>query len=131
MTADRKCLVCGGAYHPARSAACSNAAIAGLSRRMFRLSPEELERFTVNRYFHGEEYRDYVSEREIFAKQFRLRLKRLLRYLPPRGAGFCLKSARHMVFSGPGTAAIRPELAASIYPARRPFMRRDVFGCPG
>ena len=46
------------------------------------LSREELERLYGDRYFHGEEYRDYVSEREIFAKQFELRLKRLLRYVP-------------------------------------------------
>ena len=36
--------------------------------------------------FSGEEYRDYVAERALFEKHFRLRLKTLLRFVPDSGA---------------------------------------------
>jgi len=46
------------------------------------LSRQELEQLYSAAYFHGEEYRDYVGERALLTKQFRLRLKILLRYVP-------------------------------------------------
>jgi SAM-dependent methyltransferase len=82
VIADRKCLVCGGAYHPAAIRGLLECGNCRFITADVSLSPEELARLYGDRYFHGEEYRDYVSERELFGKQFHLRLKRLLRYVP-------------------------------------------------
>jgi SAM-dependent methyltransferase len=46
------------------------------------LSHAELERLYGEPYFRGREYRDYVAERPLFVKQFELRLKTLLRFVP-------------------------------------------------
>ena len=46
------------------------------------MSRQELEQIYSAAYFRGEEYRDYVGERALLTKQFQLRLKTLLRYVP-------------------------------------------------
>ena len=88
MTVDRKCEVCGGAYGPAQIRGLLQCGGCGFVTADVSLSREELERLYSKSYFQGEEYRDYVAERALFAKQFRLRLKTLLRYLPPERRKF-------------------------------------------
>jgi 2-polyprenyl-3-methyl-5-hydroxy-6-metoxy-1,4-benzoquinol methylase len=46
------------------------------------LSRDELETLYTSKYFAGEEYKDYVAERRLIEKHFRIRLKTLLRYVP-------------------------------------------------
>jgi len=46
------------------------------------LSEEQLRRLYTERYFAGDEYRDYVADRPVIEKQFRLRLRRLLKFVP-------------------------------------------------
>lgn len=82
MTVDRKCEVCGGDYGPAQIPGLLRCGGCGFVTADVSLSREELERLYSKSYFQGEEYRDYVAERALFAKQFRLRLKTLLRYAP-------------------------------------------------
>lgn len=45
------------------------------------MSPEQLRGLYTSNYFSGEEYKDYVADRAIIEKQFRLRLKKLLPYI--------------------------------------------------
>jgi 2-polyprenyl-3-methyl-5-hydroxy-6-metoxy-1,4-benzoquinol methylase len=45
------------------------------------LSEEQLRQLYTARYFTGNEYRDYVGDRAVIEKQFRLRLKRLLPFV--------------------------------------------------
>jgi 2-polyprenyl-3-methyl-5-hydroxy-6-metoxy-1,4-benzoquinol methylase len=47
------------------------------------LSDNELRRIYSEKYFKGEEYRDYIDERPTIEKHFRLRLRTLLRFVPP------------------------------------------------
>jgi 2-polyprenyl-3-methyl-5-hydroxy-6-metoxy-1,4-benzoquinol methylase len=46
------------------------------------LSEEQLRELYTADYFTGNEYRDYVADRLVTEKQFRRRLKRLLRFVP-------------------------------------------------
>jgi SAM-dependent methyltransferase len=45
-------------------------------------SDKELEALYSRAYFAGEEYKDYVAERRIIEKHFRIRIKKLLKYVP-------------------------------------------------
>jgi 2-polyprenyl-3-methyl-5-hydroxy-6-metoxy-1,4-benzoquinol methylase len=68
------------------------------------LSEEQLRELYTADYFTGNEYRDYVADRAVIEKQFRRRLKRLLRFVPDASAqslfeigcahGFFLEVAR-------------------------------------
>ena len=49
------------------------------------LSEEQLRQLYTAGYFAGNEYRDYVADRAIIEKQFRLRLRRLLKFVPDAG----------------------------------------------
>jgi SAM-dependent methyltransferase len=77
-----RCLVCGGTYGRAAIAGLLVCADCGFVTADASLSHAELERLYDESYFRGDEYRDYVSERDLFARQFQLRLKTLLRYVP-------------------------------------------------
>jgi SAM-dependent methyltransferase len=88
VTAERKCPICGGACDPAPIRGLLKCCGCGFVTADVSLSREELERLYSAKYFKGEEYRDYVAERELFAKQFRRRLKTLLRYAPARRRGY-------------------------------------------
>jgi len=46
------------------------------------LSEEQLRQLYTAAYFNGNEYRDYVADRSVIEKQFRLRLRRLLQFVP-------------------------------------------------
>jgi SAM-dependent methyltransferase len=46
------------------------------------LSADELKALYTANYFTGEEYKDYVADRRIIEKQFRLRLAKVLPHLP-------------------------------------------------
>jgi SAM-dependent methyltransferase len=78
----RPCLVCGGAYGPAHIPGLLECTACKFVTADTSLSFGELERLYSEKYFQGEEYRDYVSERHLFERQFRRRLNTLLRYLP-------------------------------------------------
>lgn len=82
MTGDRKCPVCGGAWKPSRIRGLLECRGCGFVTAEISLTRPELERLYGTPYFSGEEYRDYVAERALFTRQFQLRLKTLLRYVP-------------------------------------------------
>jgi SAM-dependent methyltransferase len=69
------------------------------------LSEEQLRQLYTDGYFAGNEYRDYVADRSVIEKQFRLRLRRLLPFVKDARAkrlfeigcahGFFLEVARN------------------------------------
>lgn len=78
-----ECVACGGGaarpFHPGllRCPACGHA------WADLHLSPEELAELYRRDYFFGDEYLDYVADRELIAKNFRLRLAVLDRFVDP------------------------------------------------
>ncbi len=140
MTEDRKCLVCGGAYGPAAIRGLLQCSHCNFVTADVSLSRDELERLYGDRYFHGEEYRDYVSEREIFAKQFELRLKRLLRYVPEArrkrlfeigsAYGFFLEIARQQFAEVEGIDLSREAAAYATDVLGVPVSAGDFLGFP-
>lgn len=46
------------------------------------MSREQLEELYTANYFAGQEYKDYVSERQLVEKHFRIRMRRLLEHVP-------------------------------------------------
>jgi len=82
VTIERKCPACGGACAPSAILGLLVCGGCGFTTADVSLSRQELEQLYSAAYFRGEEYRDYVGERALIAKQFQLRLKTLLRYVP-------------------------------------------------
>src|SRR6478736_6620574 len=76
------CLVCGGAYRDANLPGLLACARCGFITANVDLTADALRQLYTSNYFSGEEYRDYVAERALFEKHFRLRLKTLLQYVP-------------------------------------------------
>jgi 2-polyprenyl-3-methyl-5-hydroxy-6-metoxy-1,4-benzoquinol methylase len=87
MKAEHACIVCGGRYQSASINGLLQCETCGFITADVSLSREELERIYSEKYFHGEEYRDYVGEQAIFAKQFQRRLKVLLRHVDEGNRG--------------------------------------------
>jgi 2-polyprenyl-3-methyl-5-hydroxy-6-metoxy-1,4-benzoquinol methylase len=95
-----------------------------------QLSHDELAKLYSHKYFAGEEYRDYVAERDLIERQFRARLARLRRFVPSPGSkrlfeigaayGFFLSVARD-VFERVEGIDIAADAAA---------MARESFGLP-
>jgi SAM-dependent methyltransferase len=78
---DRSCLVCGGEFSRARIAGLLECKRCGFVSADVTLTYEELSRLYSSRYFCGEEYRDYFAERHLIERQFRNRLRTLLRFV--------------------------------------------------
>ena len=75
------CIVCGGACGPFNIRGLLSCRNCGFVSADVQLSREELELLYSAKYFAGEEYKDYLAERRLIEKQFRLRLSTLLRYV--------------------------------------------------
>ena len=75
------CLVCGDSYSPSRLPGLKASQSCGFVSADLEISPEELRALYSDRYFTGEEYRDYVAERELHERHFACRLKLLLRHI--------------------------------------------------
>ena len=80
------CLVCGGKYKPSRLPGLLACASCGFTTADVSQTSEQLEQLYSARYFAGGEYRDYVSEWRLIEKNFRVRLKNLLKYVPDPGS---------------------------------------------
>ncbi len=75
------CLVCGGQYNRSALPGLLECGLCGFTTADLFLGPKELASLYTERYFKGEEYRDYVAERNAIEKQFKARLRRLLRFV--------------------------------------------------
>jgi len=76
------CLVCGGKYRPSRIPGLLTCGECKFTTANLTLSEEQLRQIYTAGYFAGNEYRDYVADRTVLEKQFRLRLRRLLQFVP-------------------------------------------------
>src|SRR3954452_9051801 len=76
------CLVCGGTYTRSPLPGLLRCASCSYTTADVALSREDLEALYTSKYFAGEEYKDYVAERRLIEKHFRIRLKTLLRHVP-------------------------------------------------
>ena len=78
----RDCLVCGGSYGPSRILGLLRCEECAFTTADLNLSEAQLRQLYTAGYFAGNEYRDYVADRPVIEKQFRFRLRRLLRLVP-------------------------------------------------
>lgn len=78
----KTCLVCGGAYAKSKLAGLLSCKTCNFVTADVTVSREDLEGIYSAKYFAGEEYKDYVSERRLIEKNFRIRLQTLLNYVP-------------------------------------------------
>lgn len=76
------CLVCGGGYRPSQLPGLLACEACSFTTADVALSSGQLEELYSARYFAGGEYKDYLSERRMIEKHFRIRLKKLLEYVP-------------------------------------------------
>jgi len=76
-----RCMVCGGKFCPSRIAGLLECEECKFTTADLSISEEDLRQFYTARYFAGEEYRDYIADRPVIEKQFRLRLQRLLKHV--------------------------------------------------
>src|ERR1700719_2074534 len=77
----RTCLVCGGKYRPSRLPGLLTCEKCKFTTANLTLSEEQLQQLYTAGYFAGNEYRDYVADRPVIEKQFRLRLGRLRQWM--------------------------------------------------
>lgn len=75
------CIVCGGKLVEARIPALLVCEACRFVTANVALSRQEIEALYSASYFAGEEYHDYLSERPLIERNFRARLKTLLRYI--------------------------------------------------
>jgi cyclopropane fatty-acyl-phospholipid synthase-like methyltransferase len=76
-----RCMVCGGNFCPSRIAGLLECEECKFTTADLFISEEDLRQLYTERYFAGEEYRDYIADRPVIEKQFRLRLRKLLKHV--------------------------------------------------
>lgn len=76
------CLVCGSCYRVSELPGLLKCNKCSFTSADVDLSVDELRRLYTAKYFFGEEYKDYISDRAVIEKQFRLRLHKLLNHTP-------------------------------------------------
>jgi 2-polyprenyl-3-methyl-5-hydroxy-6-metoxy-1,4-benzoquinol methylase len=77
-----KCLVCGGNLRPSRISGLLTCEECKFTTADLTISEEQLRQLYTASYFAGDEYRDYVADRPVIEKQFQLRLRRFLKFVP-------------------------------------------------
>ncbi len=77
-----ECLVCGGSYRASSTPGLLRCSGCSFITADFKLAREDVEALYTGKYFAGEEYKDYVAERPLIEKHFRIRLDKLLRFTP-------------------------------------------------
>jgi hypothetical protein len=76
------CIVCGGVYVNSSLPGLVRCASCGFISANLSLPLEALKRLYSSDYFQGQEYRDYVADRVVIEKHFRMRLDKLLEFIP-------------------------------------------------
>lgn len=79
---NKRCIVCSAPLFPSALPGLLECQACGFVSADLDLSSEDLQRIYSHGYFHGEEYFDYLSEKEMLQKNFRRRLATLLEYVP-------------------------------------------------
>jgi 2-polyprenyl-3-methyl-5-hydroxy-6-metoxy-1,4-benzoquinol methylase len=76
------CLVCGGNFRRSRISGLLTCQGCKFTTADLTISEEELRQLYTANYFVGDEYRDYIADRPVLERQFRLRLRRFLKFVP-------------------------------------------------
>jgi SAM-dependent methyltransferase len=76
------CLVCGGNFRQSRISGLLTCQECKFTTADLAISEEQMRQLYTANYFAGDEYRDYISDRPVLERQFRLRLRRLLKFVP-------------------------------------------------
>ena len=76
------CLVCGSPYSASELPGLISCNQCTFTSADVELSSEELKQLYTANYFAGEEYKNYIADRNVIEKQFRLRLHKLLDHVP-------------------------------------------------
>jgi 2-polyprenyl-3-methyl-5-hydroxy-6-metoxy-1,4-benzoquinol methylase len=76
------CLVCGGNFRPSKISGLLTCQGCRFTTSDLSISEEQLRQLYTANYFAGDEYRDYVADRPVLERQFRLRLRRFLKFVP-------------------------------------------------
>jgi 2-polyprenyl-3-methyl-5-hydroxy-6-metoxy-1,4-benzoquinol methylase len=76
------CLVCGGHFRQSKISGLLTCQDCKFTTADLTISEEQLRQLYTNNYFAGDEYRDYVADRPVLERQFRLRLRRFLKFVP-------------------------------------------------
>ena len=76
------CLICGGILRPSPISGLLLCEECKFTTADLTISEEQLRQLYAGTYFAGDEYRDYIADRPVIERQFRLRLRRLLRFVP-------------------------------------------------
>lgn len=76
-----ECLVCGGKFRQSRIPGLLTCEECRFTTADLILSEEQLRQLYKADYFAGDEYRDYAADQPVIEKQFRLRLRRLLKFV--------------------------------------------------
>jgi len=138
MTA-RRCMVCGGYYAAAPITGLLRCTRCGFVSADLDLSQQELEKLYNREYFLGVEYRDYVAERALIEKNFRMRLCKLLKFVKEPSSkrlleigcayGFFLALAQAYFASVSGVDISREAIAYARERLRLPVSNGDFLEC--
>ena len=82
----RKCIICNDHNYSEIYKGILECSSCGYIFADSHLSDQELENLYDKNYFFGEEYHDYLSDAKVLEKNFKLRLKTLLRFIKPPGS---------------------------------------------
>ncbi|MDE5802958.1 MAG: class I SAM-dependent methyltransferase [Lachnospiraceae bacterium] len=77
----KTCLVCGGSLGKSKIKGLVQCDTCGFLTTNLELTSDEIKRLYSANYYHGEEYADYLSDKEIIQHNFRKRIKRIGRVL--------------------------------------------------
>lgn len=76
-----KCIVCGGKMQGSRVKGLLKCENCGFMSADLNLSNAEIKQLYSENYYHGEEYADYLSDKQIIQKNFNKRLEKMKPYL--------------------------------------------------
>jgi 2-polyprenyl-3-methyl-5-hydroxy-6-metoxy-1,4-benzoquinol methylase len=76
------CLVCGGIFRQSTISGLLTCHNCKFTTADLTISEEQLRQLYTANYFAGDEYRDYVADRPVLERQFRMRLRRFLKFVP-------------------------------------------------
>ena len=77
----KRCMICGGTFHPDKIDGLIQCDTCRFTTTNLDLSQDELKKLYSADYYHGEEYADYLADKEIIQKNFQKRIKRLGKFL--------------------------------------------------
>ncbi len=80
----KNCLVCGGSFQESRIKGLVQCKDCGFLTTNLELTEEEIKQLYSANDYHGEEYADYLSDKEIIQHNFRKRIKRIGKFVPDR-----------------------------------------------